>query len=564
MATALALILAGPLPAQDGPATAPAAPAGTYLAARAAREAADLPRAADLFAQALDADPSNPWLLGNALAANLGLGRLDRAEPLARRLSETGLPSPYAVLVLDVARARAGDWPGLLSALDARDGNPLVDGLTRGWAQLGAGDAAAATAAFDAVAADPAFRPFALYHKALALALSGDLAGADAILALPESEGMQHTRRAVLAHAQVLAALDRAPDALALIDGEFGPDLDAPLAALHARLAAGEPVPFALVATPQEGLAELHHSVAAALAPDDAEAALLYARAALALNPSHAEAAILTARLLESLDQTVLAREAYALVPASDPLSLEAETGRADLLQAEGQDEAALEVLTRLAQDRPEDAQAQAALADQLRRMDRFAEAEAAYDRTLALTPEGTGRLWYLHFMRALAREGQGDWPGTESDLRAALALAPDQPQLLNHLGYSLVDRGENLPEALDLIRRAVDLEPESGAIVDSLGWAYYRLGRHTDAVAQLETAVTLLATDPVINDHLGDAYWMVGRAREARFQWTRALSLDPAPKDEIRIRAKLDRGLDAVLAEEREAAGLPAETSGG
>jgi Flp pilus assembly protein TadD len=179
--------------------------------------------------------------------------------------------------------------------------------------------------------------------------------------------------------------------------------------------------------------------------------------------------------------------------------------------------------------------------------MDRAEEAEAAYDRAIALSSADGSLLWYLHFTRALSREAQGDWPGTEEDLRRSLDLRPDQPQVLNHLGYSLVERGEKLPEALGMLERAVALRPDSGAIVDSLGWAFFKLGRHGEAVAQLELAATLLPTDPVINDHLGDAYWTVGREREARFQWSRALSLEPAPEEAETIRRKLDEGLGAA-----------------
>jgi tetratricopeptide (TPR) repeat protein len=201
---------------------------------------------------------------------------------------------------------------------------------------------------------------------------------------------------------------------------------------------------------------------------------------------------------------------------------------------------------------------------DLLRALDRWEEAEGAYDRALALSPEGSGTLWYLHFTRALTREAQGDWPGTEADLRRSLDLRPDSPQVLNHLGYGLVERGESLDEALALLERAVSLRPDSGAIVDSLGWAFFKLGRHADAVEQLEAAVSLLPSDPVINDHLGDAYWMVGREREARFQWSRALSLAPEPKEAERIRTKLVHGLEASAQGPAETAALPEDPQGG
>ncbi|MEM9972515.1 MAG: tetratricopeptide repeat protein, partial [Pseudomonadota bacterium] len=138
-----------------------------------------------------------------------------------------------------------------------------------------------------------------------------------------------------------------------------------------------------------------------------------------------------------------------------------------------------------------------------------------------------------------------------EADFRRALELNPGQPQVLNFLGYSLVEQRRNLDEALGMIEQAVASRPDSGYIVDSLAWVYYRLGRFEDAVEPMERAVELLPTDPIINDHLGDVYWMVGREREARFQWERALSFEPEEEDATRIRLKLEIGLDEVLAQE-------------
>jgi tetratricopeptide (TPR) repeat protein len=551
---------AGPLAPME--AGSPRAEAGTYLAARAASAEADLPAAADLFAQALGSDPTDPWLLEGALNANLGLGRLEEARDLADRMVEAGVRSPTAALARNLAAASAGDWGTIQSELESgRSAGPLVDGLTRAWAWAGQGDGPAAISAFDELAANPGLKGFALYHKALALALSGDLPGAEAILALPESEGMQRSRRSLQAQAQILAAQNRADEALALLDSVPQLAGDPAILDLHQRLEAGEPIGFTLIASPAEGLAEAYLNIAAALADgEDTRTALAYARAALLLAPSEADAALLTASIFERLEQPGLARDAYALVRADDPAHVAAELGRARVLRGEGEDAAALEVLTRLAEARPDLSEVQSALADLLRGMKRFPEAESAYDRAIALQDEGAQSLWYLHFMRALTREGQDDWPGTEEDLRRALEVQPDQPMVLNHLGYSMVERNQDLPEALGMLERAVALRPDSGAIVDSLGWAHFKLGRFEEAVTELERAAALLPTDPVINDHLGDAYWTVGREREAQFQWRRALSFEPTPEEAEKIRRKLDQGLDAAA----ETVALPSDASGG
>ena len=198
----------------------------------------------------------------------------------------------------------------------------------------------------------------------------------------------------------------------------------------------------------------------------------------------------------------------------------------------------------------------QSALGDALRQQDRFEEAVVAYDRALDIADESGGSSWFLLYARAISHERQGNWEQAESDFRAALELNPSQPQVLNYLGYSLVEKRIRLDEALEMIELAVAASPDSGYIIDSLGWALYRLGRYQEAVPHMERAVELMAVDPVVNDHLGDVYWAVGRYREAEFQWSRALSfIDQAQTaediDPDRIRRKLEVGLDEVLADE-------------
>ena len=157
--------------------------------------------------------------------------------------------------------------------------------------------------------------------------------------------------------------------------------------------------------------------------------------------------------------------------------------------------------------------------------------------------------MWY--FARAISHERQKRWPLAEADFRKALELNPGQPQVLNYLGYSFLEMGINLDEAIEMIQEAVTARPDSGYIVDSLGWRQYRMSQYDEAVINLERAAALMALDPVVNDHLGDAFWAVGRRIEAEFEWKRALSLEPEEKDASRIRRKLEVGLDTVLEEE-------------
>ena len=208
--------------------------------------------------------------------------------------------------------------------------------------------------------------------------------------------------------------------------------------------------------------------------------------------------------------------------------------------------------MQQLAKARPKVAVVWSTLGDILRRQERFSEAAAAYDRAIADLPTEQPGQWVVYYTRGICHEREKDWAAAEADFRKALELSPNQPQVLNYMGYSFLEMNTNLDEALSMIERAVAAKPEDGYIVDSLGWALYRMGRYEEAVARMEKAVELMPVDSIVNDHLGDVYWAVGRQREAEFQWKRALSFEPeSEEDATRIRRKLEVGLDAVLAEE-------------
>ncbi|MBW7922452.1 MAG: tetratricopeptide repeat protein [Rubellimicrobium sp.] len=537
-ATILGLLLAGPLAAGID--------AGSYLSARAALQAGDFATAAPYLTRTLADDPDNPDLLESTIIAQLGRGAFDAAVPAADHMLATGARSARAAMVATAAAVRAGAWDDILDALDAgRRISPLADALSRAWALAGAGDMQAALAAFDVMAAAPGMRAVALQHKALALALAGDFEGAGAILSLPPGEGPVPTQSVIAMQAQVLSQLGEGDAAITLLDRALAQMDDPVLADQRARLAAGETLPFTGIRSAADGMAEAWFTIAGALVNGGADLdVLLNARLALAMNPRHVGAQFLVAQILERMEQYDAARIAYAAIPEGHPLRVAAELGEADVLRRMDDSDAAITVLQGLLADNPDLGPAVQRLGDALRASGREAEAVAAYSRALDLAGADSPGRWRILYARAVTSFGLGDWDAAEADFRAAIALQPQEASLLNYYGYSLVDRGEKLDEALDLIERAVALEPRNGAYVDSLGWAWFRLGRFDDAVARLEQAATLEATDAVVNDHLGDAYWMVGRLREARFQWQRALSFGPDPDEADAIRRKLESGL--------------------
>ena len=547
----LALVLAALL--APSPVLAEDADAGAYLAARIAGGTSDYTAAAGWYTRALLADPGDPSLLEAAIVANLGLGEFDTATTIAARLHEIDALNQVAAIALLVDQVKVGDFAGVLAEAKAgRSIGALADDLVAAWAEQGMGQMSEALARFDKVATTPGLEVIGLYHKALALALVGDFEGADSILSGRAAGPLRGTRSSVIAHAQILSQLERNPDALELLGKTFSPGQDPGIDALRKRLAAGEVVPFDGVRSATDGLAEVFFTLGSAMQGDPANTlTLIYARIAATLRPDHTAALLLAAGLLDDQGQHDLASGVYGEILTSDPMFYVAEIGRADSLYADGKPDAAIAVLQALTSSDGQKVAVQAALADALRREERYDEASRAYDAAIALVGKPERRHWTLFYSRGVCHERLKHWPRAEADFRRALELSPDQPQVLNYLGYSFLEMNLNLDEALAMIERAAKAQPDNGAIIDSLAWALYRLGRYGDALEPMERASVLEPVDPVVTDHLGDVYWAVGRKLEARFQWRRALSFDPVEADAPRIRSKLEVGLDAVLAGE-------------
>jgi tetratricopeptide (TPR) repeat protein len=542
----------------DAPAQAQSV-SGAYLAGRHAAVNSDYTQAASYYAQALARDPQNVELMESTALSYLSLGQIDKAVPLARVLDSKQDRSQVARMLITADLAQNADYQAILAREDDANGiGPWVDGLVKAWAQMGAGDVRAAMAAFDRLSKEAGMQGFVMYHKALALASVGDFESAEAIFGAQSAGAAGQTRRGVMAHAEILAQLDRRADAIQVIEANFGGNTDPELDVLLTALKGDGEVPFTHVRDAKTGIAEVFFTFAAVLKSEDAGDyyVLLYTRLARYLRPDHVDALLLTADLLEGLGQQDLAIQEYKDVPADSPTYHAAELGRADALRRSGKVDQAIEVLEQLARSHGNLAVVHSTLGDVLRGQDDFAGAIAAYDRALDLVPDTARLRWVLLYSRGIAHERLGDEAASEADFRGALAINPEQPQVLNYLGYSMVEQNRNLDEALDMIERAVAASPDSGYIVDSLGWVFYRLGRYAEAVDQMERAVELIAIDPVVNDHLGDVYWAVGRLREAEFQWSRALSFirpddTDTEADPERIRRKLDVGLDVVLQEE-------------
>ena len=543
------------------PAVAPAtdseidSPLGNYLAGRLARKENDVAAAAAYFERALDEDPENSDLMRETFLATLFEGRVDDAVNLARRLHERGSTGPYTSLVLAVHELKNDNFAEALTRLKRikrRGYNVLLVPLVTAWTQVGLGDYESAHKALDRLSNTQAFVAFQDFHGALIDDIAGNHEAAEAAYLRVLERQPGGTMRSVAALGGFYERLGRDADAAKLYRSyqENNPDSVSFQRALE-RIESGQPA-AALVTEARAGAAEALFGVANALFQENAlEPALFYARISIYLRRDSDASHLFLGQVLESLGRPQQAIDAYRAVSRASPLFWSARLRVATSLDSLDKTEEALDELSAMASERAERADALITIGDLLRSKQRWTEAASAYDRAFNRIGNLERRHWRPLYARGISLERSQQWDRAEADFLKALELEPNQPFVLNYLGYSWVDQGTHLQRALKMIERAVDLRPNDGYIIDSLGWALFRLGEYGDAVTHLERAVELRPDDPTINDHLGDAYWRVGREVEARFQWSRALILEPEEDQISGIESKIANGLSTDLQRE-------------
>ncbi|QGM46361.1 tetratricopeptide repeat protein [Methylocystis heyeri] len=535
---------------------------GNYLAAIVAHSERDTLAASTFFREAQRGDPNNRELTERALIAALANGNMPDAYAYASAVLAHDRSNGVAHLTRGVEAMVAKKYPAARAefAKDAAPQQPDVKNiLLTAWTYAGQKQTKRALSTLDKLNGE-GFSVLRDYHAALIADIAGDRAEADK--RFKRMLGADRTvLRLVDAYARFLSSHGENESARRLYEAydAAAPNHPIVVAAL-AELNAGKTLePF--VRNAEEGAGEvLYGLVSLGGRQADELAALIYLRLSLALAPGNTLAIFTLADIYERLKQVETAIDLYDSVPESSPLRINADVQAALLLETLGKSKEASEHLQTVVEAHPKDADALTALANLQRSRKLFAESAATYSRALALQQNPEKSQWLLYYYRGIANERRKDWPDAEKDLKKALELNPDQPLVLNYLGYSWVDQGVNLDEAFRMLRRAVDLKNRDGYIVDSLGWAYYRLGRYDEAVVELEKAIDLKPSDPVINDHLGDAYWRVGRKLEAQFQWNHARDLGPEPEDLPRILDKIKNG----LADKPAVAGEKAKSSGG
>lgn len=534
------------------PAPVPAEGYGSYLAGLLAASEHDMPAAAKLFRQSLSLDPDNPDLLNRALLYTAGSGNVDEAAKLAERVIVTTPDDRIARLALAVEAIRRHDFAEARAQIGNSAKGPftaLTLSLLDAWAAEGAGKTDEALAALKDITTEGGTAALQAYHRALILDIAGRSKDADA--AYLEALGVApDSPRMVEAYGRFLERSGRTADAQAFYAKYAGDSALNPIVeAGKARLAAGK-TPDRLVSRPEDGAAESLFGIAASLSDEaSADVAILYLRFALNLSPDFDLAKIVLADRLESLKKYDDAIGVYRSIAANSPYAFAASVQIAVDESRLDRTDKAIADLTALTVQRPTDVTTWTALGDAYRSVEKYPEAADAYDHAVKLLNPVTAKDWPLYYARGVSEERSHRWAEAERDLQYALKLSPDQPQVLNYLGYSWVDQGRNLPEAVAMLEKARSLSPYDGYIVDSVGWAYFRLGRYQDAAKTLEQAVLLVPGDATINEHLGDAYWMTGRKLDARFQWNHALAFGAVDKQKAEIEKKLENGLTVTAA---------------
>ncbi len=543
------------------------APLGAYLAARHAGADRDAAAQAAYYRAALRADPNNKELLERAFLALLASGEVEESGKLADRIVQTEKAHRIARLVLGIRAIKQKQYQTARQQLELSVGNPVTDlaaALLLGWAAYGAEEARSAVEAIDKLPGPDWYGPFKDMHAGLILELSGNKKEAGKRFEHAYKLDPNDTRL-VEAYAGWSGRNGAKDEALKTIEAyqKVSPRQPLILTAKERIKRGARPSP--IVNSPQEGAAEALYGMGAWISRRGGEdLGLVYLQLALYLHPTHPLALIALADLYSAVKKPELAIKLYERVPANSPMRRNANIQLAiDLDGLERTDEAR-KLLDKLIAERPKDVEAILALGHILRGRKKYAECADVYSKAIATITNAQKSDWLVYYFRGICFERARQWDTAEADLKKALELFPEQPQVLNYLGYSWIDQGVNLDEGMRMIRRAVEQRPEDGYIINSLGWAYYRLGQYDEAVKHLERAVELRPEDPTINDHLGDVYWRVGRLHEAKFQWSHAQDLKPEPEELLKIEEKLKVGLTDNPSSAAEAEKIKKSRSGG
>ncbi len=515
-------------------------PSGDYLASQFAQNQQDWKTAEEYLSRVLEHDPENADLQRRAMILAMGAGETSRAIAKARKIVQTDPNNDLALLIVTLdqfERAQYKEAQQTLKQMKAGSIGNLIAPVLNAWAS-------SATGQLDTSLMKPS--SFHDYHAFLIADYLGQKEQLP-VLAQKTFTDLSLDYYVLDKIAKTLARNGFRDKAIAAYKavGKL-PDSDPAVIAEKIAELSDKNKLGAAIAGPAQGAGEALFDMARLMLREGSyESAKIFTRMALHLHPRFDEARLVLASLLIQDERYEPAIAYLRSIPQSSLLYIDAQRQAATLLEEQGDGEHAIQILEGLYEDY-KDINALITIGDIHRNNEDYAGAIQAYDRAARAIggrkiPE---KYWGLLYVRGMAYERAGLYAEAERDLKAALAYRPDHPFILNYLGYSWADQGRNLKEALKMLEKASMLQPDDGAITDSLGWALYKMKRYEEALAPLEKAVSLMPYDPEINDHLGDAYWQAGRRSEARFQWERAANNSKDEAMKAVIQAKIVSGL--------------------
>ena len=531
-------------------------PIGNYLAGRHAQARHDVNAALKFLLAALKGLPNAPDLRESTFFLLVSEGRIKEALPLARKLIRENPKSPIANLTLAVEALRKRDYASVIARFkdDSHTGlNSFTQPFIKAWALAGQGKSDGAQEALAKLDRRESTKGFYDAHRALLLDFMNDPSAEAAYNALLDKDisgsfqVIQHIGQYYERHGQIEKARAIYDRSRSSMPGTTLFDV------AYTRLKSGVR-PLKILRSASDGVAAALFTVANSLRLQRAKGtALALVRLALHLRPNFGLAMVLVAEILEEDKRYADANVVYERVALDSPFRTSSDLGLAKNLGSLGQTDRAIALYTEISNRRSHDPEPLIQLGNLLRRLKRWEDAIKVYTDAIARIGIIEKRFWHVLYARGIAYERGNRWPDAERDLLDALKFKPEQPFILNYIGYSWIDQGIHLKRAQKMIRRAAELRPDDGYIIDSLGWGYYKLGKYEEAVKELERSIEIRPEDPIINDHLGDAYWRVGRRLEARFQWRRSLSLDPKKDLDEKIRKKLKFGLGVPNSKEQQ-----------
>jgi tetratricopeptide (TPR) repeat protein len=533
--------------------------AGAVLAGRTAESDRDLATAIELYERALGFEPTNTDIKQRLMVLLFNNGMFDEGIAIANDLKGDPVLENVSRLALGIDAIRQREYKNaenLLSYAGVNDLERLVYGLLQAWALQGDGELDKAQAAIDKLEGPDWYGIFKTFHSAALEEASGNVDQARRLYTelITDQNSAGTAPDTYIRATMALAGMEsrdgnrqKALDAIAT--GSAFSAGYAPLKALRQRVDANDP-PNADIRNAAEGASAVLYTIGSALNRSGAEDFVsLYLNFAHSLDPDNAATLIMLGSLAENLGKPEQAIDIYRRVPDDSVMHRVSELQLGLNLADLGRLEEAKGHLKNLIDQDTQDMRSYLAYGSVLSDAKSYREMADNYDKAanaIGLLPKRSH--WNIYFQRGIAYERLKEWEKAEPNFKRALELSPNQSQVMNYLGYSWIDMNINLEEGMDLIRDAVRLRPNDGYVVDSLGWAYYRLGDYENAVEELERAVEIRPGDPTINDHLGDAYWRAGRRLEAGFQWKRALTMKPELADVPKIEQKIDVGLPDIM----------------